>query len=108
MYSDWSEDSQRNGGIVDIFSYVSCRCIFDSEGNPSGMIVDYEYADDFHYILDEDAWLAFCNEHLNGENSPQAFREFISGHGLDTIDGEFAFEDALRKSGIEFKKMAFY
>ena len=104
---DMSEE-KRVGKKIDVCGPVCIRRCFDSDGEPAGVIVDYEFADDFHYTLNENAWQSFCDEYLNGNNSPYAFRDFLSEHSLDTVEGEFAFEDALKASNIEFKKIAFY
>ena len=101
-------EDNRIGRQIDVYGPVCIRYCQDFEGNPAGVIVDYEFADDFHYSLDKEAWQSFCDIYLNGEDNQYAFREFLAKKGLDTIEGEFAFEDALTASGIKYKKMAFY
>ena len=57
MYSD---DWRRQGYTIEkrilIFDAVYLRHAYDPNGNPAGVIIDYELADDFHYELLADAY----------------------------------------------------
>ena len=109
MYSD---DWRRQGYSIEqrilIFDAVYLRHAYDQNGNPAGVIVDYELADDYHYELLADAWQAFCGRYLNGADEIPAFTEFIKENGLETFKGRYAFENALKEAGIDYKRAAFY
>ena len=109
MYSD---DWHRAGYTIEerivISDPVMYRHAYDHEGVLVGVIVDYEFADDYHYELLTEDWIQFCEQYLDAGNETEAFKKFINAKNLDTIEGKFAFEDALKKSGIKFKKVAFY
>jgi len=105
---DWHKAGYRIESRIPIFGPVYYRHAFDLKSEVAGVIVDYEFADDFHYELLAEDWKVFCKKYLAGRDDTEAFKGFIVEHGLDTFNGKFAFENALSASGIKYKKMAFY
>ena len=109
MYSDsWHKAGYIFESRIKVFGRVYYRHVFDSEEKVVGVIVDYEFADDFHYELLEKDWSSFCDKYLSGDDETESFRRFISGYGVETFEGKFAFENALVSSGIKYNKIAFY
>ena len=109
MYSDdWLRAGYRFESRIKVFGPVYYRHVFDSEENVAGVIVDYEFGDDFNYDLLEKDWRSFCDKYLSGDDETESFISFISKHGVDTWGEKFAFENALNASGIKYNKIAFY
>lgn len=109
MYSDeWHKNGYSIEKRVSVFDAVYYRHAYNKEGNLAGVIIDYELADDFHYELLTENWQAFCSRYLNGEDNVQAFRAFLMEKGLESVQGIFAFERALKEANITYQKMAFY
>ena len=110
MYSD---DWRRQGCVTEkrkkLSGPVYYRHTYDKNGVLVGVTVDFECADDYHYELLAKDWLAFCDQYLEkGKNEYLAFKSFLERGDLKSIKEQFAFEDALTKHHIEFKKIAFY
>ena len=110
MYSD---DWLRQGFVTEerkkLSGPVYYRHTYDKNGVLVGVTVDFEYADDYQYELLAKDWLAFCDQFLEkGKDEYLAFKEFLEREDLESIEGKFAFEDALTRHHIEFKKIAFY
>ena len=111
MYSDdWHRAGYRIEKPIPILAPVYYRHAFDLKGNIVGVIVDYEFADDFHYELLAEDWEKFRRNYLSDldEDETSAFRIFISRHNLNSFEGKFAFENALKSSDVKYKKIAFY
>ena len=69
MYSDdWLRAGYRFESRIKVFGQVYYRHVFDSEENVAGVIVDYEFGDDFHYDLLEKDWRSFCDRYLSGDD----------------------------------------
>ena len=107
-----SDDWHRQGCVIEnrikVSGPVYYRHAYDKNGVLVGVIVDFEYADDYHYELLAKDWDAFCDRCLNGEDSIQAFKAFFGYKDLESISGKFAFESALNMHQIKFQKIAFY
>ena len=109
MYSDdWHRENCRFVNRTEVLSPVYYRHVFNEHGDLVGVIVDYEYAEDFHYEIPANDWNAFCRKHLEIGNEREAFRIFLESNGLNTVEGKIAFELAMKADGIRFNKIAFY
>ena len=94
---------------TNVFENVYYRHVKTKEGNLTGVIVDYELDDDFHYELTAENWHLFVEKVLN-KSLPEtrAFSLFLEKHGLNTTEGVFAFENTLNDLDIKYKKIAYY
>lgn len=109
MYSDeWREQGFVTENQIKVSGPVYYRHTYDKNGTLVGVTVDCEYADDFHYELLAKDWRTFCDTYLQGEDELRAFKAFLELKDLNSIEGEFAFEHALTRAHIKYKKMAFY
>lgn len=109
MYSDdWHRAGYRIENRIVVSEPVYYRHAYNQEGDLVGVIVDFEYADDYHYELLADDWKKFCEVYLESCDETEAFKKFIIAKDLETIEGMFAFEHALNAADITFKKIAFY
>ena len=109
MYSDdWHRKNYRFERQVEVLSPVYYRHVYNELGDLVGVIVDYEFADDYHYEILADNWNEFCRRCLDTGNEKEAFRMFLEKQGLDTVEGQSAFEFAMKKTGVRFNKIAFY
>lgn len=92
-YSDgWHRGGCRFERQIPIEGPVYYRHVYGKDGTLSGVIVDFETADDFHYELTAEDWERFTGSYLEGADEEQAFRDFFKSHA-----GLFAFEHALQK-----------
>ena len=107
MHSDkWLKQGYNSGNRVKVSDVVEYRIWSDNAGIAVGVTVDFETADDFHYELLMTDWNRFLAEVLFVTDTiapTVAFRDYLANN-----EGLFAFEDALKFHGIEFKKVAFY
>ena len=87
---------------------VYYRHIYDENDEIIGVCVDFECSDDFHYELLANDWQRFCNTFLEQGDEKQMFQQFLEKKGLNTVDGLFAFERALERENIPFKKISFF
>ena len=109
MFSDdWHRENCRFENRTEVLSPVYYRHVFDKHGDLVGVIVDYEYADDFHYEIPADDWKAFCRKQFGIGNEREEFRAFLERNGLDTEEGKFTFELAMKAAGTRFNIIAFY
>lgn len=110
MLSDlWYSEGYIFEKPINVFKNVFYRHVRTKDGSLAGVIVDYEFEDDFHYELTGENWLQFSNKALSKSLSEtKAFSKFIEKHGLDTSEGIFSFETTLDDLGIQYKKMAYY
>ncbi len=98
----WHREGNRFEERILVKDPVYYRHVYTEDGILSGVIVDYELADDFHYELTGDAWKQFSARYFHGDDELQAFRAFLASNQEWS-----AFEKALDAAGIEFKKETF-
>lgn len=107
MYSDsWVKQGYNTGDRIKVTDIVDYRIWSDNSGDMIGVTVDFETADDYHYELLAADWNRVLAEILSVTDtvaSVIAFRDFLLHN-----NGLFAFEEALKTRGINFKKSAFY
>ena len=108
MYSDeWMNDMTLRKSIPqDLTDELNIEYWLDQNNETVGVTINFEFADDVHYELTGENWQKFLITVLNhnepGNGLPK-FRTFLKGK-LAYIK----FEDVLKKSSIEFKKIAFF
>ena len=103
MYSDnWHREECRFEELERVAGNIFWRHVYSGE-RLVGVMVDYEYADDFHYELEVKEWKRFVDLYLGGKDDLNSFQNFITSE-----NNLFLFEYALKDANIEYNKIAFY
>ena len=104
MYSDeWQKKGYRFETRIPVSNSIYYKHVYDENDTIVGVIIDFEYADDFHYELMANDWQKFCIKYLEAGDERLAFQQFIEKSNMT-----FALENALEQANIPFKKIAFY
>lgn len=107
IYSDsWVKQGYNSGDRIKVTDIVDYRIWSNNSGDMIGVTVDFETADDYHYELLAADWNRVLAEIFSVTDTVAtviAFRDFLLHN-----NGLFAFEEALKTRGINFKKTAFY
>ena len=110
MFSDeWHRKNYEIDSRIPLGGAFFYRHAYDNTGNVVGVIVDCELADDVHIELLADGWKRFCDVYLDDcDDETAAFKEFINASSPVSVATMFRFENALKKEGIVYQKIAFY
>ena len=106
MLSDkWSGLNFKMGEPVQCDAYTDYHVWSDNDGNPVGIVVDFEYAGDFHIELTLENMNRFMKEVLGTGSFPddmEAFVEYIA-----SADNKWQFETDLQEHKIEYDGIHF-
>lgn len=106
MLSDiWIQCGYEKGEQTKLTRCVDFHFWKTKQGEVTGVTINFETADDFHYELEIGEWIKFAAQVFreeNLENTVQELKAFLKGKR-----SLFALENALVENNIQFKKISF-